>query len=93
MTEPCPSPARRLPDYVEDLECVILPEIPTVYALHHPEDGVTAWVFALPGGLTIIVFLDDDGEAEGAGLVYTTLESAATRWATLDDAELVLVTT
>ena len=58
------------------LRCVTLPEIPTVYALHHPEDGVTGWMFAMPGGPALIVSLDEDGEEDG-GLV---LLPAWTKW-------------
>lgn len=91
MTEHRPGHAWWLPDYIGVLGCVALPAIPTVYALYHSEDGVTAWVFALPGGDAIIVPLDEGGETGGAGLILTTLDLAATRWAALDHADLVLV--
>ena len=91
MREHRPESEQLLPGHVQTLRRVILPEVPAVCALHHPDDGVTAWVFALPCGGAIIAPLGDDGETEGTGLILTTLELAATRWAALDDADLVLV--
>lgn len=72
------------------LRCVTLPEIPTVYALHHPEDGVGAWVYAMTGGLALIVSLNEDGEKSGA-LIHTSLDKVVSFWAPRDDADLVRV--
>ncbi|MGH2601063.1 MAG: hypothetical protein ACRDJ9_16965 [Dehalococcoidia bacterium] len=69
------------------LDCVTLPAIPIVLALHHPEDGVVAWVFALPGGSALILPSDGDG----GGWVHTSLGMVVRRWAPLRDADLVLV--
>ncbi|MGH3905214.1 MAG: hypothetical protein ACRDTE_13645 [Pseudonocardiaceae bacterium] len=69
------------------LDCVTLPAIPTVLALHHPEDGVLAWVFAMPGGQAYLV--PSDGRA--GGWVHTSLRMIVRRWAPLRDADLVLV--
>jgi hypothetical protein len=92
MTEHRPESAQQA-DPLTARRCVTLPETPTVYALYHPEDGVTAWVFVTPGDLAIIVPLDEDGDEEGTGLVLTNLENVVSRWAPRDDADLVLVTT
>ena len=89
MTEHRPESAQQLPDHVEVLRRVTLPEIPTVYGLEHPEDGVTAWVFALPGGLAYIVSSDAEG---GGGVVHTDLERVVRWWAPRRGADLVLVT-
>lgn len=40
MTEHRPA-SERQDDFSKVLRCVTLPEIPTVYALLHPEDGLT----------------------------------------------------
>ncbi len=87
MTEHRPEPAQQT-DPLAALRCVTLPEIPTVYALDHPEDGVTAWVFVLPGGLAVIVPRDDDG----SWAIHTSLDQVVSVWAPRDDADLVLVT-
>ncbi|MGH3826117.1 MAG: hypothetical protein ACRDQX_02930 [Pseudonocardiaceae bacterium] len=92
MTEHDPGPARQA-DPTKGLRCVTLPEVPTVYALYHPEDGVTAWVLALPDEQVILVPVDEDGETEGTGLVHTDLNGVVRRWAPRDEADLVLVTT
>ncbi|MGH3773327.1 MAG: hypothetical protein ACRDRW_18350 [Pseudonocardiaceae bacterium] len=92
MTEHCPGPEQQA-DPARVLRCVTLPEIPTVYALYHPVDGVTAWVFALPDELAIIVPLDEDDEAEGTGLIRTDLDGVVSRWAPQDHSDLVQVTT
>jgi hypothetical protein len=92
MTEHCPEPAQQA-DPTKVLRCVTLPEIPTVYAIYHPEDGVTDWVLALPGGRALLVPLDEDGEADGTGLVHTNLDRVVSFWAPRDEADLVLVTT
>ncbi len=91
MTERCPEPAQQA-DPLRDLRCVTLPEIPTVYALHHPEDGVSAWVLVLPGGLALIVPRGEDGEERGTGLIHTSLDKVVSFWAPWDDADLVQVT-
>lgn len=87
MTEHRPEPAQQT-DPLAVLRCVTLPEIPTVYALDHPEDGVTAWVFVLPGGLAYIVSSDE----EGGGVVHIDLEQVVRWWAPSQGADLVLVT-
>lgn len=74
-------------DLIAVLDCVALPAIPIVLALHHPEDGVLAWVFALPDGSAYLV--PSDGER--SGWVHTNLKSIMRRWAPLRDADLVLV--
>jgi hypothetical protein len=74
-------------DLIPVLDCVTLPAIPTVLALHHPEDGVVAWVFALPGGRAYIVSSD----GKGGGWIHTSLDLVVSRWAPLHDADLVLV--
>ena len=51
------------PLLVHARHCVTLPAIPAVYGLHHPEDNVVAWVFALPGGQAVIVPSCGDGTA------------------------------
>ncbi len=89
MTEHRPESAQQRPDHIEVLRCVTLPAIPTVYGLDEPEDGVTAWVFALPGGYTYIVSSDKEG---GGGVVHTDLEQVVRWWAPLRGADLVLVT-
>ncbi len=87
MTEHRPESAQQA-DPLAALRCVTLPEIPTVCALDHPEDGVTAWVFVMPGGLAIIVPRDEDG----SWAIHTTLDKVVNRRAPRDDADLVLVT-
>jgi hypothetical protein len=87
MTEHCPGSAKQA-DPMTALRRVTLPEIPTVYALDHPEDGVTAWVFVMPGGLAIIVPRDEDG----SWTIHTSLDQVLSRRALMDDADLVLVT-
>ncbi|MGH3905806.1 MAG: hypothetical protein ACRDTE_16715 [Pseudonocardiaceae bacterium] len=74
-------------DLVAVLDCVTLPAIPTVYALHRPGDGVTDWVFALPGGGAIIVPSDDDGTT----VIHTSMDLVVRRWARVQGADLVLV--
>ncbi len=90
MTEHRPESAQR-DDPLGALPCRTLPKIPTVYALHHPEDGLAAWVFAMPGGLALIVSLNEDGEESGA-LIKTSLDKVVSFWAPRDDADLVRVT-
>jgi hypothetical protein len=90
MTEHRSESARQA-DPLTALRCVTLPEIPTVCALYHPEDGVSAWVFAMPGGLALIVSLDEDGEGDGA-LVHISLDQVVSFWAPQEGADLVLVT-
>ncbi|MGH3830332.1 MAG: hypothetical protein ACRDRS_07730 [Pseudonocardiaceae bacterium] len=92
MTEHAPEPARQA-DPTKDLRRVTLPEIPTVYALHHPEDGVTHWVLALPNELAILVPLGKNGEADGTGLIHTDLDRLLSFWAPHNNADLVLATT
>ncbi|MGH3899530.1 MAG: hypothetical protein ACRDTA_15070 [Pseudonocardiaceae bacterium] len=84
-----PESAQQLPDHVEVLRCVTLPAIPTVYGLDDPDEGVTAWVFALPGGLAYIVSSDEE---EGGGIVHTSLDHVVRFWAPFHETELVLVT-
>ncbi|MGH3720651.1 MAG: hypothetical protein ACRDRI_17750 [Pseudonocardiaceae bacterium] len=43
--------------------------------------------------LAIIVPLDEDGEADGTGLIHTDLDGVVSRWAPWDHSDLVLVTT
>ncbi len=88
MTEHRPESAQQLPDHLKVLRCVTLPAIPTVYALDEPEDGVIAWVLALPGGQAYIVSSGEDG----TGVVHTSLTQVVRRWAPLRGADLVLVT-
>lgn len=92
MTEHCPGPPQQA-DLTKVLRCVTLPEIPTVYAVYHPEDGVTDWVLVLPNELAIMVPVDEDGEADGTGLVHTSLDQVVSFWAPRDEADLVLITT
>ncbi|MGH3928433.1 MAG: hypothetical protein ACRDTF_00475 [Pseudonocardiaceae bacterium] len=87
MTDHHPASERRLPDRIRILRCVTLPAIPAVYALDHPEHGITDWVFALPGGRAIIVPSDE----VDTSTIHTSLDMAATFWAELDGADLVLV--
>jgi len=87
MAEHRPGSERPLSELVDVRDCLALPAIPTVYGLHHPEDGVTAWVFALPGGRAYIVPSDE----EGTGMIHTSLDLIQCRWAPLRDAHLVLV--
>ncbi|MDQ3274273.1 MAG: hypothetical protein M3Q39_04380 [Actinomycetota bacterium] len=87
MTEHRPGSERPLSELVDPRGCVTLPAIPTVYGLHHPEDGVTAWVFALPGGQAFIV----PSCGEGTGVIHTSLDLVERRWAPLRDAQLVLI--
>lgn len=91
MMDHRPESARQA-DPLGDLRCVTLPEIPTVYALHHPKDGVSAWVLVLPGGLALIVPRGEDGEEHGTGLIHTSLDQVVSFWAPWDDADLVRVT-
>lgn len=90
MTERRPESAQPLPGHVEVLRCVTLPAIPTVYGLEDPDEGVTAWVFALPGGLAYVVSSDEE---ESGGIVHTTLDQVVHFWAPFHDAGLVLVAT
>ncbi len=76
-------------DPIEALRCVTLPEIPTVYALDEPDDGVIAWVLAMPGGDAVMV----SSTAEDSFMVDTSLDLVVRRWAPLWGADLVLVTT
>lgn len=92
MTEHRPASERR-DDFSRVLRCVTLPEIPTVYALLHPEDGLTAWVFALPGGDAVLVSCDEAGVDRSFWPVHTNLDQVLSFWAPLDDADLVLITT
>lgn len=87
MTEHRPGSEQPLPELVDVRDCVTLPAIPAVYGLHHPEDGVTAWVFALPGGRAYIV----PSSGAGAGMIHTSLDMVQCRWAPLRDAQLVMV--
>ncbi|MGB6163808.1 MAG: hypothetical protein WCF33_05940 [Pseudonocardiaceae bacterium] len=89
MTEHRPESAQR-DDPLAALPRLTLPKIPTVYALHHPEDGLAAWVFVMPGGLALIVSLNEDGEESGA-LIKTSLDKVVSFWAPRDDADLVRV--
>jgi hypothetical protein len=89
MTEHRPGSEQPLPELVDVRDCVTLPAIPTVYGLHHPEDGLTAWVFALPGGRAYIV----PSNGGGAGMIHTHLDMVERRWAPLRDAQLVMVAT
>ncbi len=84
-----PESAQQLPDQVEALRCVTLPAIPTVYGLEEPEDGVTAWVFALPGGRAYIV----PSHGGGTRMIHTSLDMVERRWAPLRDTQLVMVAT
>ena len=84
-----PLPEQPLPELVDVRDCVTLPAIPTVYGLHHPEDGLTAWVFALPGGRAYIV----PSNGGGAGMIHTHLDMVERRCAPLRDAQLVMVAT
>lgn len=70
-----------------EVPCITLTAIPTVYALHDPDVGVLAWVFALPGGKANIVSSDD-----GVLLARTTMDLVASRWAPLKGGDLVAVT-
>jgi hypothetical protein len=88
VTEHPAEPAQWLPDHFEGLRCVTLPAIPTVYGLDDPEEGVTKWVVALPGGRAYIIPLEEDGS-----LIHTSLELVVRRWAPRKGADLVLVTT
>lgn len=90
MTERRPESAQQLPDHVEILRCVTLPAIPTVYGLEDPDEGVTAWVFALPGGLAYVVSSDEE---EDGGVVHTSLDQVVHFWAPWQGADLVLVAT
>ncbi len=90
MTERRPESAQPLPGHVEVLRCVTLPAIPTVYGLEDPDEGVTAWVFALPGGLAFVVSSDEE---EDGVVVHTTLDQVVHLWAPWQGADLVLVAT
>ncbi len=87
MTEQRPEAEQPLSELVDVRDCVVLPAVPTVYGLHHPEDGVTAWVFALPGGQAFIV----PSRRDGSSLIHTSLDLVQHRWAPLRDAQLVMV--
>ena len=76
-----------LSELVDIRDCVTLPAIPTVYGLHHPEDGATAWVFALPGGHAVIV----PSRGDETGVIRTSLDLVQRRWAPLRGAQLVVV--
>ncbi len=89
MTEQRPESEQPLSELVDVRDCVTLPAIPTVYGLHHPEDGVTAWVFALPGGQACIV----PSRGDGTGMIRTSLDLVQRRWAPLRGAHLVMVAT
>lgn len=52
---------------------------------------MSAWVLVMPGGLALIVSLDEDGEEDGA-LVHTSLDQVVSFWAPQEGADLVLVT-
>lgn len=52
---------------------------------------LSAWVFAMPGGLALIVSLNEDGEESGA-LIHTSLDKVVSFWAPRDDPDLVRVT-
>ncbi len=90
MTELRPEAAPQADPTV--LDSVTLPEIPTVYALHRPEDGVTGWVFVPPGEQAFIVPLGEDGETRGTGLIHTSLDHVLSFWAPRADADLVRIT-
>ncbi len=60
---------------------------PIPLALHRPEDGVVAWILALPGGNAYSV----PNEGGSGGWVHTNLNSVVNRWVPLRDADLVLV--
>jgi len=87
MTEHRPGSEQPLSELVDIRDCVTVPAIPTVYGLHHPKDGVTAWVFALPGGRAFIVPSREDG----ASVIHTSLGLVQRRWARVKNAQLVLV--
>ncbi len=89
MTEHRPEFSPQLPDHVEVLRCVTVPAVPVVYGLEEPEDGVTAWVFALPGGLAYIVSSDEEHDG---GVVHASLDQVVSFWAPRQGADLVLVT-
>lgn len=90
MTEHLPEPVQQHgSDHIEDLPCVILPAIPTVYGLEDPDEGVTDWVFVLPGGLAYIVSSNED---ESGGVVHTSLDQIVHWWAPYHGVDLVLVT-
>ncbi len=96
MAEHRPGPEQSLPEQplselVDVQDCVTLPAIPAVYGLHHPEDGVTAWVLALPGGRAYIVPSSSSGG--GTRMIHTSLDMAQRRWAPLRGAQLVMVAT
>ncbi len=88
MTEHLPGSEQPLSELVDIRECVTLPAIPAVYGLHHPEDGVMAWVFALPDGQAFIV----PSRRDGTTVIHTSLDLVQRRWARVKDAQLVLVT-
>lgn len=72
MTEHIPELAQQpVTEYIDDLASVVLPAIPTVYGLEDPDEGVTDWVFVLPGGLAYIVSSNED---ESGGVVHTSLD-------------------
>ncbi|MGH3856623.1 MAG: hypothetical protein ACRDR6_24685 [Pseudonocardiaceae bacterium] len=89
MDEHRPESVPQSPERVEGLRRVTLPAIPTVYGLEDPDDGVTAWVFALPGGLAYIVSSDEE---KGSGVAHLSLDDVVRFWAPFHEAELVLVT-
>ncbi|MGH3766192.1 MAG: hypothetical protein ACRDS0_15550 [Pseudonocardiaceae bacterium] len=90
MAEHRPESARQRPDHAEVLRCVTLPAIPTVYGLDDPDEGVTAWVLALPGGRAFIVSSDEESSA---GVIDTSLDRVVRWWAPRRGTDLVLVTT
>ena len=87
MTEHHPRSTQPLSTLIDPRGCVTLPAIPTVYGLRHPEDGVTAWVFALPDGQALIM----PSRGDTAGVIHTSLDLVERCWAPLRDAQLVLV--
>lgn len=80
MAEHRPEPAQQLPDHVQCL---------AVYGLDNPDEGVTAWVLALPGGRAFIV---SSNEESSAGMIDTTLDRVVRWWAPRRGADLLLVT-
>lgn len=58
--------------------------------MEDPDEGVTDWVFALPGGLAFVVSSDEE---EGGSIVHTSLDHVVRYWAPWQGADLVLVAT